>query len=534
MNTIVSAKDSARSAVSSEKARPSWIRGAATVVTLTAAISALAINPAHADSTAASVQTIAPAPVQALSLPAAPAAPVASRLSALDSDLLSLINAQRQASGLSPLREVTGLDDASAQWSQTQIARGRFGTLVQNTNVPALTVAAGAGAGSASAQSLAKWYPQSVKVADVFLMLKGYPDAYAKMTNPAYKYVGVRTSVAEDGTSVAAVTFTDTASASQLVDPTAAGRPTGALTDATQTGAVVELAGSASDPDAATNSEVRVTDTLQGSAAVTTSVAVTGGRFDASLNLVGSGTHRVCATVVNQGGGSDLDLGCVDAVVSGLVGDLQAVVTSQSTADITGWAVDPDAPTSPVTISVVSHSAAGDSTLGQLPANVEVPALAASFPGVGTRHGFGAALPAVPGTQNICAVATTVQTGHAVELGCQSVVVTGAIIGNFDRLRQSGANLTATGWGFDQATVTTALRATVVVTGPQGTRTLTVPADAIRSDIVKSYPTIGASHGFSVAVPALGAGLNKMCVTLVAADPISPARTFTCKTITVS
>lgn len=533
MNTIAPAETFA-SSESSNKAKCTWIRGAATVLTLTAALTALAITPAHADATAASTQTIAPAPVQTLALPPAPAVPVATKLGTLDSALLALINGQRQANGLAPLTEVTGLDDVSAQWSQAQVDKGRYGPLVQNTTVAAQTVVAGAGAGSASAQSLAKWYPQSVKVADVYMMFQQYPDALAKMKNPAYKYVGIRTAVAADGTSVAAVTYTDTASAAQLVDPTAAGRPTGALTGARQEGAAVELSGTAGDPDATATTQVRVQDTLSGATPVTSVVGVTAGKFDTSLNLVGSGSHHLCATVVNQGAGSDLNLGCVDAVVSGLVGGLQTVVTGRGTADITGWAVDPDAPSAAVTISVVSHSAAGDSTLGQLPADVTVPALADSFPGVGTDHGFGATLPAAPGPQNICAVATTVQTGHTVQLGCQSVVIAGAIIGNFDVLRQSGSMLTATGWAYDQAAPTTALQATVVVTGPQGTRTLTVPVNIPRADVERAYPTIGADHGFSVAVPTLGAGITKMCVTVVAPTPVSPARTFTCRTVTVS
>lgn len=538
MNPNVAVEMSGRSDSSSTQSRTTgWIRGAATVLTMTAALTAMAIGPAKADATAASTQTIAPAVVQTLSLPNAPVAPVTSRLGTLDTGLLALINGKRQAAGLTPLAEVTGLDDVSAQWSQSQTAKGRWGTLTQNTNVGAQTAPAGAGAGSSVAQSLAKWYPQSVKVADVFSLLTGYPDAFAKMTNPAFKYVGIRTAVADDGTSVAAITFTDTADARQFVDPTAAGRPSGALTAASLQGSAVKLSGTATDPDASSPLQVTVQDTLQSSSTatpITSSIAVTDGRFDGSLTLVGSGIHHLCATVVNQGAGSDVDLGCVDATVSSLVGGLQTVVSGRSSTDITGWAVDPDAPTSAVSISVVAHSAAGDTTLGEMPADVDVPALADSFPGVGTGHGFGATLPTAPGPQSICAIATTVQTGRTVQLGCQSVVVAGAIVGSFDVLRQSGTDLTATGWGYDQATPTTSLVATVVTTGPSGTSTVIVPANVLRADVLRAYPTIGAAHGFSVRIPAQGAGVNKMCLTVVAPDPVTPARTFTCRTITVS
>ena len=535
MNTIATVVNSDRSAASiSERRSGGRVRGAVTVLTLAAALTGLAVGPASADATTASTQSLTPAVAQSLTLPAAPAAPVATRLSAFDSSLMSLVNAKRQALGLTPMTEVTGLDTVSGQWSQAQANNGRWANLVQDTGVAAQTVIAGATAGSSSAQSLAKWYPQTVKVADVYSILAQYPDAMAKMSNPNYKYVGIRTSVAADGTSVAALTFTDTADPSQLVDPVAADEPTGALTGATQEGAVVELSGSAADADASTAVQIRLQDTVPGSAPVTTSAAVTNGQFDTTMTLVGSGTHHICATVVNQGAGNDLALGCVDAVMSGLVGGVQAVVPGQAAADITGWAVDPDAPTSAVTVSIVAHSATGDTTLGQLPADVDVPALAASFPGVGTDHGFGAALPATPGPQNICAVATTVQTGRTVQLGCQDVVIPGSVLGNLDTLRQSGANLTATGWGMDQAAMTTVLQATVVTTGPQGTSTVTLPASLLRSDVLRAYPASGGAHGFSVTVPTEGAGVNKMCVTMVAPTPISPAKTFACRTVTVS
>lgn len=398
-----------------------WARHAAVIATVAVFLGTLGITSSFAAGTVAPAATGTP---MALSLPAATATAASSRLGSFDTALLTLINAKRATTGAVALREVVGLDDVSATWSSSVVAKGRYGTVVPNANIASQTLSA-APDRSAFAQSVAKWYPQSVKVADVFALYTGYPKTMADMTNRNYKYVGVRTVAAADGTSVATLTFTDTAVAAQIVDPSTAYNPTGALTSAVQAGASVALKGKASDPDAAALSQVKVTDTVAGKVASTIAATVSNGVFATTVPLVGYGTHSICATVVNQGAGANLSLGCTTARL-------------------------------------------------------------------------------------------------------------GTLIGSADTLRQSGQLLTATGWGYDPAAPTAALKGTVTVTGPSGSRTLSIVSNVDRADVARAYPGAGPAHGYRIAVPTLGKGINKMCVTLAPASSTSVVRHLACRTITVS
>lgn len=397
-----------------------WVRNVAVVATLTATVGALGVTSSFAATTTARAATTASV---ALSVPAAPAVATTSRLGTFDTALLKLINAKRATVGAVALREVVGLDNVSATWSSSVVALGRYGKVVANPNVAAQTLSA-APTREVFAQSVAKWYPQSVKVADVFSLYTSYPVAMKNLANPSYKFVGIRTTAAADGTSVATLTFTDNAIATQIVNPTTAYNPTGAITSAVQTGTSVQLRGRAADGDATQALQVKFTDTV-GTKVTTTTAAVAGGLFAANVPIAGYGIHSVCATVLNQGTGVNLSLGC-----------------------------------------------------------------------------------------------TTARLGE--------------VVGNADTLRQSGTQLTASGWGYDQGAATTALKATVVVTGPAGTRTLTVLANGSRPDVARAFPVAGPAHGFLVATPSLGKGVNKMCVTLSPAQSASVAKTLTCRTVTVS
>lgn len=398
-----------------------WARNVAVVATLTATVGALGVTSSFAATT--TVAQAATTASVALSVPAAPAVATPTRLGAFDTALLKLINAKRATVGAVALREVVGLDNVSATWSTSVVSLGRYGKVVANPNVAAQTLSAAPTRG-AFAQSVAKWYPQSVKVADVFSLYTAYPVAMKNLANKSYNFVGVRTTAAADGTSVATLTFTDTAIASQIVNPTTAYNPTGAITSAVQTGTSVQLRGRAADADATQALQVKFTDTV-GTKVTTATVAVAGGLFAANVPIAGYGNHSICATVLNQGIGTNLSLGC-----------------------------------------------------------------------------------------------TTARLGE--------------VVGNADTLRQSGTQLTASGWGYDQGAPTTALRATVVVTGPAGTRTLTVVANGSRPDVARAFPLAGPAHGFLVATPSLGKGVNKLCVTLSPAQSASVARNLTCRTVTVA
>lgn len=321
-------RDDNNSTMPREIARPGrWVRSAAVVVATVTVSLVLGMTSSFAATTA----TSAAAP----SARSQAAAVVASQLGSFDTALLKMINAKRATVGAVALKEVVGLDNASATWSSSVVALGRYGKVVPNPNIAAQTLSA-APARVAFAQSVAKWYPQSVKAADVFSLYTQYPKTMADMTNNNYKFVGIRTVVAADGTSVATLTYTDTAVATQVVGTSTATTPTGKL------------------------------------------------------------------------------------------------------------------------------------------------------------------------------------------------------VGNADTLRQSGTQLTASGWGYDTAAPTTPLKATVVLTGKSGSRTMTILLNGARSDIARVFPAAGPAHGFRIAVPNLGKGATTMCVTLLPASSASVALKLTCRSLTVS
>lgn len=322
-------RDDNNSTTQRETARPGrWIRSAAVIATLTMALGTISIT-SSAAGTVAEAATVSP---MAMSVAAAPAAVTASRLSTFDAALLKMINAKRATAGAVALREVVGLDSASATWSTSVVSLGRYAMVVPNPNVAAQTLSA-APTRAAFAQSVAKWYPQSVKAADVFSLYAQYPKTMADMTNKNYRFVGIKTVAAADGTSVATLTYTDTAIATQIVGATTVAKP---------------------------------------------------------------------------------------------------------------------------------------------------------------------------------------------------------LVGNADTLRQSGTQLTASGWGYDPAAPTTALKATVVLTGKAGSRTSTIVLGADRPDIAKAFAGAGPAHGYRIAVPNLGKGVTTMCVTLQPAGPAGVALKLTCRSITVS
>ena len=395
-----------------------WARNAAVILTLTATVGTLGITSSFASGTTVPASVTSS---KALSVAAAPAA-VTSRLGAFDAALLKLVNAKRTAAGAVALREVVGLDDVSASWSTHITALGRYGKVVPNTGLASQTLSVAPTRG-AFAQSVAKWYPQSVKVADVFALYAGYPAAVSNMTNKNYKFVGIRTAAAADGTSVATLTFTDTAIATQIVGASTVINPTGAVTSAVQTGATVALHGRAADGDAKQPLQVRVTDTV-GAKVTTRITTVAAGAFAATVPL-GFGTHSICTTVVNQGTGADLALGCITARLIPLAGSADTFSQSGTNLTGSGWGYEPASPKTAIQATVVLTGPSGKRVLTIL-ANGNRPDLGRIYPAAGPTHGFGFTTPKFgKGVTTMCITlwpASRLSVGQ--KLACRSITVT--------------------------------------------------------------------------------------------------------------
>lgn len=101
------------------------------------------------------------------------------------------------------------------------------------------------------------------------------------------------------------------------------------------------------------------------------------------------------------------------------VGALASLTPGTNTVTVSGWAADPDIPSSPIKVRV---RGAGWSQL--LTANGDSPESASAFNGAGTRHGFsGTVYAGIGANQKICVDAVTQSLGVDLTLGCTTVTV---------------------------------------------------------------------------------------------------------------
>ncbi len=146
--------------------------------------------------------------------------------------------------------------------------------------------------------------------------------------------------------------------------------------------------------------------------------------FDARLS-VPAGRHTVCAYGINVLGatGNPL-LSCMQVVVaqgqSLPFGMLDSARTVNGITTVGGWAVEPDAPTAPVTV----YFSIDGRLSGRLVARTPRADVAAAFAGVGPDHGYSGHFILSAGRHSVCAYAVNQGPGSGDRgLGCRVVTV---------------------------------------------------------------------------------------------------------------
>ncbi|WP_225234660.1 peptidoglycan recognition protein family protein [Klenkia terrae] len=240
--------------------------------------------------------------------------------------------------------------------------------------------------------------------------------------------------------------------------------------------------------------------------------------FSASVPLA-VGNRRVCVYFLNaSSSGRDVWVTCRIVTVSAAppasqlgdnpVGAMEDIRAAGRGVTLTGWAFDPNTPTSPVDVHVWVDGAYS----GLFPADRPRSDVGARYAGIGAAHGFSATVPiATPGQHQVCGYAINKAAGTVNPLlGCRTVDVAASAWdpqGNLETASVAGTQLRVTGWAYDVDTPSTPSAVHVFVDGAYA-KTLT--AGGSRPDVAAVFPGSGDRHGYEGTV-FVGAGRHSVC-----------------------
>lgn len=204
--------------------------------------------------------------------------------------------------------------------------------------------------------------------------------------------------------------------------------PYGNLDETTGVPGGVNVGGWAIDPNTPT-SPSQVVVTVDGAKAAT--LTANGTRADVAKAHPGTGSnhgfsgtvaastgsHKVCLTVTNSGPGKNLAFSCATVTVTNPnpFGAFDVVQPQGSGYLVRGWAIDPNAPTSSISVQV---SVNGKVTT--VVANTTRDDVAAAYPNTGDTHGYSTTAVPVAQGDNVCVTAVNVGAGSNVSLGCKT------------------------------------------------------------------------------------------------------------------
>ena len=238
-----------------------------------------------------------------------------------------------------------------------------------------------------------------------------------------------------------------------------------------------------------------------------------------------AGTHELCTYAINVGSGTtNPRLGCRTVSVQGgiPIGNLEAVDPGFASGRVQGWAVDPDT-SGPVDVHVYVDGAWAAATR----AGVDRPYVAGALPLAGSRHGFAVDVAMSPGTHQVCTYAINVGAGASnPQLGCRTVRVSNAPIGNIEAVARLYDVLLVSGWAVDPDTsASVRLRVTV-----DGAAVASPTADLDRPAVGAAFPGYGSAHGFQQIV-ASTPGPHTICVVALNAGAGSTDTPLGCRVL---
>jgi hypothetical protein len=239
-----------------------------------------------------------------------------------------------------------------------------------------------------------------------------------------------------------------------------------------------------------------------------------------------TGVHEVCAVALNHVGGANTELGCRTVRISNdPVGVLEVSPQRPGGFVISGYAIDPNAPTAAVLVRTYLD---GKYVSGRL-ANASRTGLPAEYSAAGPNHGFSFGLPMTAGTHQICVYAMNIGAGAVnPRLGCRTVTLVNNPVGVLESSLQQPGGFRLTGYVLDPNT-TSSISVRVYVDGRWVTTGL---AAAARPDLLTRYPANGQNHGFSIFTPVT-AGTHQVCVYGMNVGAGTANTRFGCRTVTM-
>lgn len=207
-----------------------------------------------------------------------------------------------------------------------------------------------------------------------------------------------------------------------------------------------------------------------------------------------------------------------NAAAANPFGSVDTATKVNGEISVRGWAIDPDT-TGPVKV----HIYANGQIKGEWTANTSRADIGSAFPGWGSNHGFTAKFPAT-GDQNVCVYVLNTGAGNGnPQVGCRNV--SGAPVGNIDRIAAIPGGVRVDGWAFDPDD---GGPAEVHVYANNVGRAVT--ANGARSDVAGAFGITSGQAGFTVDVPASGS--TNVCVYILN-RPSGPAKQVGCRTFDV-
>lgn len=319
------------------------------------------------------------------------------------------------------------------------------------------------------------------------------------------------------------------------------GTPIGSFDTATAVEGGVRFTGWAADPDTASPITVHAyigdagnaltADATRPDLAGPLQSLGTAHGFDRTFGTV-PGTYQACTYALNVGAGANVAMGCKSVTVAPLpergrtpIGVLEQVAVAGTTANVAGWALDPDTHL-PIPVHIYVGSVGKAYTADLARADV-----GRAWPSYGPNHGFSENVDLPYGTSNVCAYALNTKPGANLLLGCTSVTITppprsAPPFGNVEVIEDRSGSVHVGGWALDPDT-DQPIRVHVYI----GQNGVAQTANLSRPDVASAFGK-GASHGFDATLPA-PVGKNQVCVYAIN-DGVGDNTLLSCREVTVT